>query len=82
MPLATHDPLMEVGDAPQRGAVVELDHRSSGCMDVSLFWNRLTNVVFVQVVDWHEGEDFCIPVEPARAGEAFRHPFAYASTDW
>lgn len=56
----------------------ELDHRSSGWLDVSLFWNRATNGLFVQVIDWSSDEDFAIPVSPSSAAQVFQHPFAYA----
>jgi hypothetical protein len=59
--------------------VVELDHRSFGSVDVSLFWNRRSNAVFLQVIDWSEDNDFSIPVHAADALDAFRHPFAYAN---
>jgi hypothetical protein len=57
--------------------VVELDHRSTGEVDVSLFWNRRTNAVLLQVVDWADDDDFSVPVAPGDAAEAFKHPFAY-----
>lgn len=57
--------------------VVELDHRSSGSLDVSLFWNRATDALFVQVIDWAGDDDIAGSVDAASAGKAFRHPFAY-----
>jgi hypothetical protein len=60
-------------------AVTELDHRSCGWLDVSLFWNRVTNALFVQVIDWSADDDFAIEVSPANAAQAFRHPYAYAA---
>ena len=59
--------------------VVELDHRSSGSLDVSLFWNRTTNAVVLQVIDWAGDDDFVTAVDPATAMQAFRHPFAYSA---
>lgn len=58
--------------------ILELDHRSSGSLDVSLFWNRETNGLFVQVIDWADEDDFSVPVAPASALQAFHHPYAYA----
>ena len=59
-------------------AVAELDHRTSGSIDVSLFWNRATNALFVQVIDWSTDDDFSIPVSASSATQVFHHPFAYA----
>ncbi len=73
-----HNPPMELGEEAGGGNVVELDHRSCGSIDVSLFWDRCSNTLFVQVIDWHDGEDFSIPVEAASAVESFHHPYAYA----
>jgi hypothetical protein len=58
--------------------ILELDHRSCGSLDVSLFWNRDTNALLVQVIDWGEEDDFSVPVQPALALQAFHHPYAYA----
>jgi hypothetical protein len=65
--------------APDRSgdAVAELDHRTCGSIDVSLFWNRVTNTLFVQVIDWSTDDDFSIEVSAATASQVFRHPFAY-----
>lgn len=60
------------------GDVLELDHRTSGEVDVSLWWNRRANTVVLQVIDWADDEDFSVVVDPARALDAFRHAFAYA----
>jgi hypothetical protein len=57
--------------------LVELDHRSSPSFDVSLFWHRNTDVLFVQVIDWLGEDDFCVRVHGSVASQAFRHPFAY-----
>jgi hypothetical protein len=62
---------------PVEDIVVELDHRTSGAVEVSLFWNRRSNAVFVQVIDWADDDDFSIPVAAADALDAYRHPFAY-----
>lgn len=59
--------------------VVELDHRTSGNLDVSLFWNRTTNAVVLQVIDWAGEDDFVTAVNPASAMQAFHHPFAYGA---
>jgi len=58
--------------------MVELDHRSSGWLDVSLFWDRAAKRLFVQVIDWSGEQDLAIPVSPGTALQVFHHPFAYA----
>lgn len=69
---------MDTRCAPADSEAVELLHRSCGSIDVSLFWNRATNALFVQVIDWGDDEDLLIPVEAAAALQVFHHPFAYA----
>jgi hypothetical protein len=59
-------------------ALVELDFRSSGEIEVSLFWERVADRLLVQVVDWQRDEAFSFPVPPESALEAFRHPYAYS----
>jgi hypothetical protein len=59
-------------------AVVEIDYRSSGNIDVTLFWDPDDGSVLVQVIDWATQEDFSVPVNPAKALDAFMHPYAYA----
>jgi hypothetical protein len=58
--------------------LVELDFRTSGEIEVTLFWERATNKLRVQVVDWQLDEAFSVDVEPDSALDAFRHPYAYA----
>lgn len=58
--------------------LVELDFRTSGEIEVTLFWERETNKLRVQVVDWQLDEAFSVDVEPDSALDAFRHPYAYA----
>jgi hypothetical protein len=58
--------------------LVELAFRSSGEIEVSLFWTPKTNGVQVQVVDWQRDEAFTVDVEPGSALDAFHHPYAYA----
>ena len=70
---------MENCGSPVDGEIVELDHRSCASLDVSLFWRRGTNALFVQVIDWSEDDDFTVPVAPESALQAFHHPFAYAA---
>jgi hypothetical protein len=57
----------------------ELDSRSSDGIDVTLFWSRDTDRVWISVVDEKSGDWFEQDVHPALALDAFRHPFAYAN---
>jgi hypothetical protein len=59
-------------------AAVELDFRSSGNVDVTLFWDPEDGSVVVQVIDWATQEDFTLSAEPAKALDVFTHPYAYA----
>jgi hypothetical protein len=61
-------------------AVVEIDYRSSGNLDVTLFWDPEDGSVVVQVIDWATQEDFSLSVDPAKALDAFTHPYAYAES--
>ncbi len=55
----------------------ELDHRESDGIQVSLVWSPDSGDVWVTVLDATTGESFHIEVDPARALDAFHHPFAY-----
>ena len=68
---------MNAPSPPLLADSVELAHRVSGQIDISLFWSRHTNRLMLQVIDWGEDEDFTLEVQPAEALQAFRHPFAY-----
>ena len=61
--------------------LVELDFRSSGEIEVSLFWERPANKLMVQVVDWQRDEAFSFAVPAESALDAFRHPYAYSPRD-
>jgi len=58
----------------------ELARRTGGGLDVTLYWNRLTDRVTVVVSDHQAGHRFELTVDRARAGYAFNHPFAYAAS--
>jgi hypothetical protein len=60
-------------------AVRELDRRTNDGFDVRLLWNPQTGCVFVAIEDQRDGHSFEFRVDSARALEAFRHPFVYAS---
>ena len=56
----------------------ELDHRLSGRLDIRLLWDAHENSTSIEIR--HRalgGEPLRFDVPPARALEAFRHPFAH-----
>ena len=68
---------MTVDDLP---LVRELDHRSSGGVDVRLLWNEYDGRVSVAVHDATTGDHFSVQVLACdRAADVFDHPFAYAA---
>jgi hypothetical protein len=73
----THDSRVDTLRRPTTLDTVELAHRVSGPIDISLFWSRKTNRLLLQVIDWAEDEDFTLEVPSAEGLQAFRHPFAY-----
>ena len=52
---------------------VELDSRQGDGLEVSLYWNRRSGRVWVEVCHVHSGENFTVEADPARALEVFRH---------
>ena len=56
----------------------ELDSRHAGGIEVALLWNKLTNRLWVSVIDTRSGESFELDVESQNALDVFHHPFAYA----
>jgi hypothetical protein len=57
----------------------ELDARTSDGIDVRLSWHPTTDAVTVSVVDKPREQAFEFVVDPAKARDAFHHPFAYAA---
>ena len=55
----------------------ELDHRRGDGFDVTLLWSARSGKVYVAVEDARTSEAFRIAVDPARALDAFNHPYAY-----
>jgi hypothetical protein len=55
----------------------ELDHRRGDGFDVTLLWSARSGKVYVAVEDARTSEAFRIAVDPARALDAFDHPYAY-----
>lgn len=58
----------------------ELDFRSTNGLEVALLWEPETNRVSVSVFDGLSGDDFTLEVDPAKALDAFHHPYALAAT--
>ena len=57
----------------------ELAHRRGGGIAVTLYWSRADGAVAVEVEHVATGRRFTLDVEPARALEAYYHPFGYAA---
>ena len=58
---------------------VDLAVRFEGSINVALFWDRVRGDLIVVAQDRLRGEEIRIPVDPERAAEVYRHPFAHAS---
>jgi hypothetical protein len=56
----------------------ELAHRSTDEIEVSLFWNKPTGRVTIELVDNRIDERLEFAVAHNKALDAFRHPYAYA----
>ena len=59
----------------------ELASREADGIVVSLLWSRAGNRVKVIVADTRTQRQFEFAVAPARALDAFRHPFVYAGSE-
>jgi hypothetical protein len=57
----------------------ELARRTSGGIDVSLYWYERTNRTTVKAYDSRSGETIEFEVDGSSALDAYRHPFAYAT---
>ena len=56
---------------------MELAHRESAGIAVSLFWSPDGKTITVEVIDLRTDEYFALDVAPELALDAFHHPFAY-----
>ena len=56
----------------------ELAHRSRDGINVSLFWDRLSDRVTIEIVDGRLDERLEFRVASDKALDAFYHPYAYA----
>jgi hypothetical protein len=59
--------------------MVELAHRESDGVAVSLLWSRDTNELTVSVNDRKTADAFELRVANDRGLDAFYHPYAYAA---
>jgi hypothetical protein len=57
----------------------ELDFRSNAGLEVALLWEPETNRVSVSVFDGRSGDDFTLDVDPAKALDAFHHPYSLSA---
>ena len=57
----------------------ELDFRSANGLEVALLWEPETNRVSVSVSDRRSGDDFTLDVDPAKALDAFHHPYSFSA---
>jgi hypothetical protein len=58
----------------------ELAYRANDGLEVWLLWTRLGNRLSLVVKDSSQGVSFELDVDPARALDAFHHPYAYAAS--
>jgi hypothetical protein len=72
--------LAKLSSSRKEGEMTELTHRRNEDVEVSLYWDRRHDRLFVLVDDIRAGDRFTIPAARERALEIFNHPFAYART--
>ncbi|HEY5660550.1 MAG TPA: hypothetical protein VIR59_07165 [Gaiellaceae bacterium] len=58
----------------------ELAQRLSGTNEVVLLWHPKDERVELEIRDCETGVGFVVDVAPARAMDAFHHPYAYAAS--
>ncbi len=63
--------------AIERAKTRELAHRVTSCVEVTLLWRRLDNVLTLRLVEVGTGIEFEFGVQPEDALDAFNHPYAY-----
>ena len=66
-----------MGTHAEHSELRELDHRRGDGFYVTLLWSARSGKVYVAVEDARTNEAFRIAVDPARALDAFNHPYAY-----
>jgi hypothetical protein len=57
----------------------ELAQRTTGPVEITLYWDASGDEVMVELIDRGGGPSFQLFVPPNRALDAFHHPYAYAS---
>ena len=70
---------MERREPPSSSTRRELSRRTSGGLEVVLYWCDRPSAVTLSVTDAGTGEIFEVEVPGADALDAFHHPFAYLS---
>ena len=63
--------------AIERAKTRELAHRVTSCVEVTLLWRKLDNVLTLRLVEVGTGIEFEFGVRPEDALDAFNHPYAY-----
>jgi hypothetical protein len=63
---------------PRRTEMTELARRRNEDVEVSLFWDRRHDRLFVLVEDVRVGDRFSVLATRKKALDVFNHPFAYA----
>jgi hypothetical protein len=63
--------------AIERAKTRELAHRVTSCVEVTLLWRKLDNVLTLRLVEIGTGIEFEFGVRPEDALDAFNHPYAY-----
>ena len=58
----------------------ELAHRVSSRAEITLLWNERTGAVTVWVRDRDSGQQMEFAAAPAKALDAFYHPYAHAAS--
>jgi hypothetical protein len=57
----------------------ELAHRANDGVEVTLYWSKTEDRLFVTVNDARSGDAFELPAERHNALEIFEHPYAQAA---
>ena len=61
--------------------MIRILHERQSCdLHVRMLWNSKTDRVHVSVRDTVSGDEFIVVPDPARALDAFYHPFAHLPT--
>jgi hypothetical protein len=74
-PHLEQSPVTQALERPAR--LVELDTRQNDGFTITLEWDRDTGKTQIVVADVRNASQYVLPVPPASALDAFRHPFRY-----